>query len=436
MKKLVLLFFALPCFCISQHTISGTFAPKEQYSKVFLYKIQPDAEDYVTYISYTGLDDKGKIGFSLDEEMEPGMYQLVFGIPRIANHFDFIYDGNEDISFSFKEKEGVTFLSSEENMLLQEYDTRFNEAKQLLTSVFAPDVSKETFINVFNAIEAVQTTYEAKSEDMLANHFIKTGRIPIPEKKISQKEYNALEKEEFFKNVDFNDLVLKESFYLVNIPISYIFKFSSKNDTQSYMHNIDNAMTAIGDNPYVKKRVLTSVWNNAVADKDMEVANYISNNYLEEMSKEQGDIKLLDEIATYKRAGVGAIAPDFNLDDGRKLSDLNNAKHYLLIFWSSTCSHCLKEIPEVKKFLANKDKHTLQVVAFGLENDEHPWKDTIKMYPDFIQVYGAGKWDNATAKEYNITATPTYFVLDADKKIVAKPDSLEDLEKTINTIAK
>ena len=70
-------------------------------------------------------------------------------------------------------------------------------------------------------------------------------------------------------------------------------------------------------------------------------------------------------------------------------------------------------------------------MAFGLEENENPWKDTIKLYPDFIHVYGAGKWNNATSNAYNVTETPTYYVLDTDKNIIAKPDSLEELEAAL-----
>jgi len=63
-----------------------------------------------------------------------------------------------------------------------------------------------------------------------------------------------------------------------------------------------------------------------------------------------------------------------------------------------------------------------------LENDDKAWAETIKKYPDFIHVLGLGKWDNDIGNQYDIKATPTYFVLDKNKHIVAKPNDVEALK--------
>ena len=47
----------------------------------------------------------------------------------------------------------------------------------------------------------------------------------------------------------------------------------------------------------------------------------------------------------------------------------------------------------------------------------------------WINVLGLNKWENEYAKKYDIVSTPTYFVLDSDKNILLKPESLEELEQ-------
>ena len=44
-------------------------------------------------------------------------------------------------------------------------------------------------------------------------------------------------------------------------------------------------------------------------------------------------------------------------------------------------------------------------------------------------VYGEGKWDNEIGDAYGVTSTPTYFILDTDKKIESKPVDFETLMK-------
>ena len=58
----------------------------------------------------------------------------------------------------------------------------------------------------------------------------------------------------------------------------------------------------------------------------------------------------------------------------------------------------------------------------------------IKNYPDFIHVIGLGKWDNPTVKTFGIAATPSYFLLDASKVIIAKPYDYEELKVVLKDL--
>ena len=73
----------------------------------------------------------------------------------------------------------------------------------------------------------------------------------------------------------------------------------------------------------------------------------------------------------------------------------------------------------------------LKVLAIGLEEDAEAWQQATASLPNFTNVLGLNKWDNEIGNLYNISATPTYFVLDEDKTIVSKPDTLESLLKII-----
>jgi hypothetical protein len=45
-----------------------------------------------------------------------------------------------------------------------------------------------------------------------------------------------------------------------------------------------------------------------------------------------------------------------------------------------------------------------------------------------VHGIGLGKWENPLVQTFAIAATPTYFVLDASKTIIAKPYDFEGLE--------
>jgi len=114
------------------------------------------------------------------------------------------------------------------------------------------------------------------------------------------------------------------------------------------------------------------------------------------------------------------------------LYSLKGYKYYLVLFWSSTCSHCLHEIPILYKYI--KDKKAIKVIAVGLESGPNPWNKEMQKYPNFIHVFGANKWQNKFSKAYNIHATPTYIILDADKNIISKPYGEADVKKFFDNL--
>ena len=122
--------------------------------------------------------------------------------------------------------------------------------------------------------------------------------------------------------------------------------------------------------------------------------------------------------------------------DGKayKLSTLNDAQNYVLVFWSTGCSHCLREIPVLYKHTQNKKK--IKVIAFSLENNDKDWKKHIVKYPKWHNAIGLNKWENPIARTYQIFSTPTYIVLDKNKKIIAKPNTLEEVRKIVEYLEK
>jgi hypothetical protein len=41
---------------------------------------------------------------------------------------------------------------------------------------------------------------------------------------------------------------------------------------------------------------------------------------------------------------------------------------------------------------------------------------------------GLNKWQNKVSKTYQVFSTPSYFVLDKNKKIIAKPNEISDVK--------
>jgi len=314
---------------------------------------------------------------------------------------------------------------------------------QSLGNFFRSESKKTKALNaIFKTQQDTQNEYEKAAQGMTALEFIKANKPFIPSEFVDLDTYKNQLKTHYFDHVDFNNPTLQSSSFLEEKMLNYVFGMSSEtdDDATNYKNNIKVFYEALKIAPYgVQRILLVDLWEQ-MADLGFEsVANYISDNYLMTIAKTLNDKELIDGLTIFKTLSLGEQAPNFPLQIKKEdqlinteLSKLNVAENYIVVFWSSTCSHCLEEIPQLKTFVNTLDPGLVKVIAIGLEDEPYKWKDLTYRYPNFIHIYGEGKWENKIGDDYNVTATPTYYVLDKDKKIILKPESLKTLQDFFN----
>lgn len=431
LKQIVALAVLLPNIFFGQHIIKGTFSPAENYNVALLYKVTPTVSEYVTN---SEIKD-GKLELKLDSTATKGMYRIVYAIPQEDYNFDVIYNGKEDITLTFNSETGVDFQSSSENKLLASYT---NSMSMITHSIgnFYKEESKDTLalMSIFKTQREAQSSFETLAKETIALEFIKANKPYIPESYEDVKTYVNNLKMHYFDYVDFNNKTLQCSNFFEERMLNYVFgmSFNVENEITNYKNNIDVFCKKMQETPNDIKRVLlVDLWQQ-MADLGLEsVANYIATNYLIDVAKNLNDEKLVEDLTLFKNTSLGSKAPDFSFEiekGTKKLSEVDLAKMYIIVFWSSTCSHCLNEIPQLRDFIKTQEENKVKVIAIGLENEPYKWKDLTYNYPDFIHVYGEGKWDNEIGNTYGVTATPTYFILNKEKEIIAKPENFEALK--------
>lgn len=427
MKKIVFLFLLLPALLVAQHNISGTFSPAEDYTYAFLYEATPDGANYVERAK---LDSLGNFTLALDANANPGIYKIVYAIPPEENNFDLVYNGKEDVAFTFSMDEGVNFTESTENKLWDSYLNSMDVVNQTISNFYTKGgTDKNAFNSIFKTLRETQASYENLAKGKLVEAFIKANKPYIPETYEDLTAYSKNLKANFFKNIDFNDPFLQSSSLITDRVSGFVFGMSAATDNDTYKKHIDIVAKAIkSSDAKIQSPLLELLWQEFKRRENHDMANYISNNYLLAIAKSTKNKILEQQLLSYKNTSVGALAPDFQIqtEPSLQLSELKGDKYYVLIFWSSGCGHCLKELPKVKDLITSVSN--TKVIAYGLENDATNWTEEIKKYPDFVHGIGLGKWENPLVQTFAIAATPTYFVLDANKKIIAKPYDFEGLE--------
>jgi thiol-disulfide isomerase/thioredoxin len=439
-KKTTLLMLLLPIFAVGQHSIKGKFSPAKDYEFALLYKVTPTTS---IYIKNSEVNQEGGFTFDMDSTLTKGMYRIVYALPQEEYNFDVIYNAKEDVVLIFNSETGIEYQRSIENKLVNSYTYSMSLVSQSVGNFFNQQSTDSLALaSIFETQRETQNSYEEAAKETIALHFIKANRPYIPKDFEDIKTYIENLKAHFFDNVDFNNETLQSSNFLLERILNYVFGMISEGDNEitTYKRNIDEVILAMKDaDIIIKKRLLEVLWQQMTDTNFEDVAHYISDAYLIEIAETLKDEELVNGLKLFKSLAIGNVAPEFSLEideEGKKttktLSELNTAEEYVIMFWSSTCSHCLEEIPQLQEYINSLEKDKLQIVAIGLEDEPFRWRNETFKYPEFIHILGLGKWQNEIGIRYNVTATPTYYILDKDKKIIAKPDDFEALKKFLD----
>ena len=147
--------------------------------------------------------------------------------------------------------------------------------------------------------------------------------------------------------------------------------------------------------------------------------------------------KVRERVEAVKPNLVGNIAPELKLPDSEgnyySLRQVN-AKFTLLYFWEPDCSHCQKTTPILNKDLYQIFKNKgVDIFAVLTQSNKEKWMKAIQEYK--IQEW-TNVWDpNYTSnfrKLYDVTSTPIIYILDKNKKILAKRLDVESSVKFLN----
>lgn len=140
--------------------------------------------------------------------------------------------------------------------------------------------------------------------------------------------------------------------------------------------------------------------------------------------------RLSSTIKANKNTEIGAKMPNNNFANAihtkaKSLYDVKASKK-IVVFWSSTCSHCEAELPKLLEKYDKLKAQNIEIVGFSLDSSLEEFKNKANIFP-WINVSEGKGWYSSYGETYNINATPTYFVLDADNKIISKPNHVADV---------
>ncbi len=139
--------------------------------------------------------------------------------------------------------------------------------------------------------------------------------------------------------------------------------------------------------------------------------------------------RLASTLKANKNVEMGNVFPNYSFTSPTKTAAKNlhsiKSNKKIILFWSSTCSHCEAELPKILEKYSELKKQNIEVIGLSLDSDANSYKKKVAALP-WINDSELKGWNSSYAETYNIHATPTYFILDAQNKIIAKPDHVAD----------
>jgi thiol-disulfide isomerase/thioredoxin len=262
-------------------------------------------------------------------------------------------------------------------------------------------------------------------ESLMVMNTLLSSTTPPPAEKLQAAQ------QQFEKAVNFTDERLWHSGILHRLVYSY-YSLSSVLEG-GYQHASDFLASRLANSP-VKNTYLEEIIG--VVQGQPAIAEYFSQKMLA-VSEQCDDMpgndmpgRIKRQLEQYSLLKVGSPAPDELLQNGKRISELPGA-YKLIVFWASWCEHCQKEIPELRAMYADLKKQDVEVVGMGMDDNAQIHQLVSQVNP-WVSHFVGRDWNAPVSQHYRVFGTPTYFLVDKEMKIVARPKSSAEVAQWLN----
>jgi thiol-disulfide isomerase/thioredoxin len=177
---------------------------------------------------------------------------------------------------------------------------------------------------------------------------------------------------------------------------------------------------------------------------DYDKADSIMNTFDESLSLTSPFTAVEKIIENYKLSNteapiVGSYAPKFSGPgiDGEVISlDGIKSKYILIDFWASWCAPCRVENPGLAELLNVYSSDDFSILGVSLDMNLESWKKAIETdgIQSWVHISNLKYFNDPIAKLYDISkeGIPSSFLLNPERKIIARNIKGEDLEFVLN----
>jgi len=419
----------------------------------------------MTLVDSTRLDQNSKGVFKGTNKLTTGIYFVVS--PTYTIQFELLMDQQQRFSIQAdtSAKESAIIKGSPDNDLFKDYARFSNEKGRMLQQLklalqsangAEADKIRASIASTEKEIKQYQINiHKTHPTSLLSTLFYIMQRpelppVPIVKGKPDSAYPYQYVKQHYWDNVLFNeDRLLRTPFF--EPKLDEYFKYYVSADPDSIISEVKQMLLMAKTGKEIYPYLLTKFTNKYINPEFMgqdKVFVYLFENFYA-----KGDTVLLNPASRKsitERAyslmanQIGQQAPVLNLTDtsGKKVGLYTiNAPFTIVTFWDPNCGHCKEEIPRYDSIYQAKWKSKgVAIYSVNIyENENSAWKKFIvdrKLSTDWYQVYQTKEDKQAEEKAglpnyrqlYDIFKTPTVYLLDDKKRILAKQLTLEQFD--------
>lgn len=393
---------------------AAVFTPKE----VYLYTLNGSKDMLFT----KAVRKENTWQISVDKPYS-GMMKLYF--PEANASINFISE-NRDVKMKFDVDKGkisnIQYLD-QSNALMNSLQDAQQKREYILPALHQIKEYYPPSSDFRKALETEIAQLSISAQSMATNPFVSYYQTNYA-KFVDKKNASSLTHSEIINFLSNTNDLLETSSLLRPVLISYL----NVNPGADLSADVDKLLKAVNTETPRGQTVLSEL----IEIFDIYEMKDLKDKYLTEAKNLKCTIneRLSKTIATNVNTEVGAQFSNYVFNQATNTTAKSvydvKADRKVIVFWASTCSHCEADLPKlIEKYNAMKAKK-IEIIAFSLDNDRDAYNNKVKSLP-WINDSELKGWYSTVAEKYNVHATPTYFVLDASNKIIAKPSHAADV---------
>lgn len=413
------------------------------------------------------LDKSGKGVFAGKEPLPQGIYMVV--LPQ-KQYFEILISDDQIFSAecSYSNYSGtLKFTGSLENASFVDYQRKWVAMQQgasALSKRLQNNKNNKDSLNILMPLQRAEEekmkaylkSVAAENRDNLLGVLVKSLiPIDIPEFSIPSYVSNQdsmkwlmnylYNKDHFFDNIDLKDERLLRT-PILYARLSAFFGGVVIQSPDSINKEIDRLIKKVEGNYKIFQFVSVFLFNHfresEIMGHDAVMVKLADDIYLsgkaDWVTKEFKD-DLKKQIDRIRPNLLGLQAHNLIMDSykGIPVSLDDVEKDYtILYFWEPNCGHCQEATPKLKAWYDKPKNYTVEVFAVCTTAEKEKWSK----YIEDNKLTWINGWDPQRASRfdyyYNVQATPLVYILDKNKKIIAKKISVEDIGGFIDNYRK